>query len=65
MAEIKLPPETLGQLQTARKQLEDVDAFIRKAEIAGIPVEAQKQRSAQLNAQIRKLRDGFFPGEIV
>jgi len=63
MAEIELPADTLPKLKDASKKIGEVTTFINKAKAAGLDVSVQEKQLKGLKDQMRKVRDGFFPGE--
>jgi len=65
MAEIHLPAETLSQLKDSAAKLVEVDKHISKMKIAGIPTETMEKEVNDQRNKLNKLRDGFFPGEVL
>jgi hypothetical protein len=63
MAELTLPPQTLEELRRAKREIEELKPFLRKAQIAGVDTARHDQDIAEVDQKVRRIRDGFFPGE--
>ena len=63
--DIELPPDTLDKLKDANRKLGAVDVFINKAKIAGLDMSSQEKQVKENRDRIRKLRDGFYPGQAI
>jgi t-SNARE complex subunit (syntaxin) len=59
----ELGPQNLESLNASLKNLDNVDAAIRRAEQAGIDVAEQKTQARDARAKIIRIKGTYFPGQ--
>lgn len=55
--------EDLAKMKTGLEKLHDADAQIRKAQSAGINMDAQAKRTKELRVQLTQIKQTYFPGQ--
>ena len=61
--DIQLPPQTFDSLKKANENIKGVKKFLVKAKLAGLDVGSAEKTIKDQETKVRKMRDGFFPGQ--
>lgn len=57
-------PFTLEELRDRISELNDADAFLKKAIAAGIDMSKQQAQTAEIRQQLMKFAQAFYPGQL-
>ena len=55
-------PQDLETINANLRRLDEAESEIRRAELAGLDLSAQKQRAKDARAELLKIRSAYFPG---